>query len=523
MAIKTLLEFATDTILIRLLVKERAKQRGRNKSDKKHQFKPETDFDTLSTRKKLCRIMPPRRTWVRPTRRIKNPVGALDKRKNASKALLYTINRDLQLQQQGHTFAYLDELHAFLHRIRSLIASDDLSFQSPTLLPILKDQEQQADGTTLVTCRPLSVYSRLEDKIILALTSQYLTLYLDRYLHDNILSYRPLRKIGNESEKRLVDFNDGARLINEYRLSHAAHPIYAADCDIKKFYDIIPHQVVRDCFSRLLQRSQLTPEGQSQVMRVLNAYLASYNYYESAWLQAQRDSHVYWKVRRRLHDTTRKNTYQLGWPAELGAPGTDIEPRGVPQGGSLSLLVANIVLNDVDQAVLAGDDPDRLFIRFCDDMLLLHTDYDECCRLMKAYADSLTAHGLYYHPFKNVSECSRHDFWHIKSHHPFLWGEGDGNCNRYIGFLGYEISRNGLMRLRKSNIKRIDEKFTKLRFILHRYRKQYDEDKYHSMRDRKLNNIEKGLNIYTSLDQLRFRHGRQYRHIQRLLKRFKKY
>ena len=397
MAIKTLLEFATDTTLIRLLVKERAKQRGRNKSDKKHQFNPETDFDTLSTRKKLCRIMPPRRTWVRPTRRIKNPVGALDKRKNASKALLYTINRDLQLQQQGHTFAYLDELQAFLHRIRSLIARDDLSFQSPTLLPILKDQEQQSDGTTLVTCRPLSVYSRLEDKIILALTSQYLTLYLDRYLHDNILSYRPLRKIGNESEKRLVDFNDGARLINEYRLSHAAHPIYAADCDIKKFYDIIPHQVVRDCFSRLLQKSQLSPEGQSQVMRVLNAYLASYNYYESAWLQAQRDSHVYWKVRRRLHDTTRKNTYQLGWPAELGAPGTDIEPRGVPQGGSLSLLVANIVLNDVDQAVLTGDNPDRLFIRFCDDMLLLHTDYDECCRLMKAYADSLTSHGLYLH------------------------------------------------------------------------------------------------------------------------------
>ena len=193
MAIKTLLEFATDTTLIRLLVKERAKQRGRNKSDKKHEFKPKTDFDTLTTRKKLSRIMPPRRTWVRPTRRIKNPVGALDKRKNASKALLYTINRDLQLQQQGHTFAYLDELHAFLHRIRSLIASDDLSFQSPTLLPILKDLEQQSDGTILVTCRPLSVYSRLEDKIILALTSQYLTLYLDRYLHDNILSYRPAR------------------------------------------------------------------------------------------------------------------------------------------------------------------------------------------------------------------------------------------------------------------------------------------------------------------------------------------
>ena len=38
MPIKTLLEFATDKMLTRLLAKERAKQRGRNRSDKQSFF-----------------------------------------------------------------------------------------------------------------------------------------------------------------------------------------------------------------------------------------------------------------------------------------------------------------------------------------------------------------------------------------------------------------------------------------------------------------------------------------------------
>ena len=518
MAIVTLLEFATDKTLTRLLVKERVKQRSRNRSDKKHALDKECDlFELTSTRKQLSRLMPPRRFWVHPRKRISKPKDSLEKRKNVMKAVLHTIARDKMLQKQGfplkpgQTLDYLDEQQAFFARIRSLLASDSLEFQSPSLLPIFKDFDKK--DKQQVICRPLSVYSRLEDKIILGLTSLYLTRYFDAYLHENILSYRPLRSFGGE--KRVTDFNDGVKLVLDYLRRHPSQPIYAADCDIKKFYDIIPHQVVEDCFDRLLDKSSLSEQGRAQVMRVVKAYLKSYNFYTNAWHEAEQHDYVYYKVRRRLHDAKCRNTYRIDWPQELGDPQIQTR-RGVPQGGALSLLIANIVLNDVDHAVVQTADPNRLFVRYCDDMILLHTDYNECERLMEAYTQSLTNHGLIFHPFKHVSDCSRRDFWGIKSHCPFLWGEGDGNSNRYIGFLGYEIRRNGNMRLRKSNIKRVDEKFERMKYALRRFCKKHTEEEYNTYRDRKVKNVLESFEIYSALDQARFEAGKQFGHVKKL-------
>jgi len=163
MAIPTLLDFATDKMLIHLLVKERAKCRRKNRSETHHNLDKELDFFELTTRKKLSRLMPPRYSWIRPSKREKLANGALDTSKNAEKALLLTISRDQKLQKQGKSFDYLDEQQAFFLDIRKRLLADNLTFESPRLLPILKDAEPQADGTLRVTCRPLSVYTQLED------------------------------------------------------------------------------------------------------------------------------------------------------------------------------------------------------------------------------------------------------------------------------------------------------------------------------------------------------------------------
>ena len=517
MSIPTLLEFASDKMLTRLLVKERVKCRRRNRDEKHHHLVKKCDISELTNRKKLSRLMPPRYRWVRPSKRPVLPNGAHDTSKNAEKALLLTISRDRRLQKQGQSFGYLNEQEAYFASIRNRLRAGTLTFESPRLMPILKDTEQQADGTLKVTCRPLSVYTQLDDKVILALTSQYLTRYFDRYLHDNIISYRPARTFHGQKHY-VTDFNDGIRLIKAFREAHATDTIYASDCDIKKFYDIIPHQVVIDSFRRMLGQSSLSEDGKEQVMRVLSAYLASYNFYTHSLQESRHNDKVFAKLRHRLHDDKHHNTYSLGWVEELLQNEPEKQRQvGVPQGGSLSLLIANIVLNDVDQAVITGEDTHRLFIRYCDDMLLLHTDYSECCRLMKTYTDALTAHGLYFHPFKHVSECSRRDFWHIKSHHPFLWGDGDDNSNRYIGFLGYEIRRDGRMRLRKSNIKRIEEKVDRQRFALHRYRKKNDASQYEAHRKKTCNNLLNGIHFFTAFDTPLFKRGSQYRHILKIV------
>ena len=81
---QTLLDFATPKMLTCLLVKERAKCRRRNRNDKKKKhFNRECDINKLSPRKMLSRIMPPRQTWVRPSKRKRLDNSAVDTSKNA--------------------------------------------------------------------------------------------------------------------------------------------------------------------------------------------------------------------------------------------------------------------------------------------------------------------------------------------------------------------------------------------------------------------------------------------------------
>lgn len=519
---KTLIEFASDQMLTQLLVKERAKCLHLNKNEKDHGLNKKTELDKLPTHKMLSRMMPPRDRWVRPKKRNNLPNSALSQRKNAEKAMLLTIKHDeKQRKKEGATFGYLDELHAFFDRIRKRLSDEQLQLTQPQLMPVFKDKEKLDDGTWKVTCRPLAVYTKLDDKIILALTNRYLARYLNRHLHENILSYRAARKFHGK-EHRSTDFNDGAKLIKAFREEHLSEDIYAADCDIKTFYDVFSHEMVRECFWRILDKTRLDEDGKGQVMRVLNAYLNSYNFYDNALKISLDHPGVFGKIRHRFHDGDGKNTYLLKRVDDV----TDEEfrHRGVPQGGALSLQIANIVLNDVDKVIVDEPGDNRLFIRYCDDMILLHTDYDECCRLMDLYVNSLTDHGLFYHDFKKVSESKRgatttRQFWKMKSHSPFLWGKGEGNSNFYIGFLGYEIRRDGRMRLRKSNIENFDEKFVRNRYALHRYRKEHSKEKdyekdYATYRKKLLDRTMKGVEVYTAFDQEQFKRGAQYRHLE---------
>ena len=361
----------------------------------------------------------------------------------------------------------------------------------------------------------------LEDKIILALTSRYLTQYLDKCLHPHILSYRKARRFDDNSY-RPIDFNDGIKMIMKYLDDHNENSIYAADCDIKKFYDIIDHQVVRDCFSRILCQSRIPSEGQSQVMRVMDAYLASYNFYDNVLIAAQQNPKVFSKIWRKVKDSKHQNKYEyvFGWVDELKQMKVEEQrQRGVPQGGALSLLVANIVLNDVDQAIIATEDPERLFIRYCDDMILLHTDKKQCNCLMNHYTQSLTAHKLYYHDFESYND--RKGFWHIKSHRPYLWGDGDiDSSNRYIGFLGYELRRDGRLRLRKSNIEKLKERFMRQVYIHRRYVKTLEIKDAKERTQKAFDKYLDCTSVYTGFNKDQFEKGGQYAYLCQLKKKF---
>lgn len=526
MHIVTLLEFASEKTIARLIVKERAKYRHRNNSLKKHTLDRNHELDSLELNEQLSRLSPPRYHWVWPRKREKRN-GVSDSRKNAIKAMMLTIKLNKAAERnEGKHFAYLDELRAFRQRIIERLSDDNLLFESPNLSPRLKDKELQDDGAFKVTCRPMSIYKKLEDKIILALTNMYLTRYFDSYLHENLLSYRKVKydKVGKKAET--IDFSEGAMRIKTFREKHDVDTIYVADCDIKKFYDIIPHQTVRDCFQRMLDdHPSLSDEGKKQVMRVLDAYLNSYNFYDNVLRIVTDNPNIFDKVRSALRDKGNKNTYVIGKVDRI----TDEEykKRGVPQGGALSLMIANVVLNDVDRDIVKYPDDNRLFLRYCDDMIMMHTNREKCECLMKQYTDSLSDHGLYYHDFESVGDSKtssdKYDkdvatadhFWKIKSHRPFLWGRGDGDSNLYVGFLGYEIRRDGRMRLRKSNVGKIKEKFNRQRHIIMRH-KEDSLDDYEEFREKRLQSVLDGLNYYRAFDREAFEHGSQYKYMKKL-------
>lgn len=89
---------------------------------------------------------------------------------------------------------------------------------------------------------------------------------------------------------------------------------------------------------------------------------------------------------------------------------------------------------------------------------------DECDRLMRLYCESLHDHKLIYHDFTNIRDRKNGDqidasFWNVKSHNTFEWTSGSGDSSEWVGFLGYEINNKGLVRLRKSNCKKLEDKF----------------------------------------------------------------
>jgi hypothetical protein len=72
------------------------------------------------------------------------------------------------------------------------------------------------------------------------------------------------------------------------------------------------------------------------------------------------------------------------------------------------------------------------------------------------------------------------------------------------------------MRLRKSNIKRIDEKFMRLRYALLRYQKSHSEEEFLTYMQHKLDGVINSVDVYTAFNQDLFRSSAQYRHIEKM-------
>jgi hypothetical protein len=116
------------------------------------------------------------------------------------------------------------------------------------------------------------------------------------------------------------------------------------------------------------------------------------------------------------------------------------------------------VLNEADKELLKTE---VFYIRFCDDMLIIHKDKKKCEKAKNIYKNSLKELKLVPHKFvdeltKKVSqtEFTIKPFWHTKSKGAYKWDSIDNNGFPWISFVGYEIHYKGNIRVRKNSLEK---------------------------------------------------------------------
>ncbi|MCB1092863.1 MAG: hypothetical protein KDL87_15105, partial [Verrucomicrobiae bacterium] len=136
---------------------------------------------------------------------------------------------------------------------------------------------------------------------------------------------------------------------------------------------------------------------------------------------------------------------------------------GIPQGAAISGLIANLVLDAADKAVMKvaqGHEEDLFYRRFCDDMLLVSRDRILCQDAFQAYQAAVKALRLpIYEP--ETSSDYRRQFWQLKSKDVYPWGPDSLNHAGRVGFVGYQLRFDGQARIRPTTVKKHLEKLTR--------------------------------------------------------------
>ena len=491
-------EYVSERTIIDLVVKERVKIASKGSLSGKSV--PETALE-------IQKMTPRRNDWRRL--RLHSRVGRTSKEELNAATLRNTIYFDLRRYRSGEAKApkYLRRLLEFTNNIIDIVNSDAPIDFNDCIRIMAKFKKNEGDTAIY---RPLSIYTSLEAKTLISLATGYLSSVLDKHLHREILSYRPKREYHGQKHYA-TDGNDAIIGLRKFADDHRGQHIYVAECDIQKFFDIINHDVVLKCFADIASEAGLP--DYHQVERILKAYLDSYSFQKD--VMNLNDDENYWS---RYQKQQKIKNHRFAWvDDECFSTCYESEEEfkacrdylGVPQGGALSCIISNVVLNSVDKAVVDENDPDRFFVRYGDDILLAHTSYEKCRELMDSYVSALEAHHLPYHQFKPLTECkdgakTLKSFWDMKSKEPFLWGPGEGNAFEWIGFVGYEVRYTGEVRMRKSTL---DKKFGAINKKYHsclRKDKPKNFPKYIQSTRRKLSSISSSLTKMKALKLNRY-------------------
>lgn len=395
----------------------------------------------------LSKILPPRKKWVKLGYKSRMNRNGTEKLTSSDKNF-YSLLKTIKLyRKKDSKVAWLIELDNLVKKIQVAIESDEFHIATPLIFPKLK--EDLISKTEINKCRPISMFS-LKERIILSISNKFLTELFDNYFQDCSYAFRAKR---NEKGTSVISHHDCIKDVIKLQQNNNYEPLFIIECDLEKFYDSVNHKIVRNLFNKLIEKSKRDyPELDFKIItHIFNQYLNSYAFNKNVPLS---DDTKYWdsyNIPNGEFSWVKKRLEELNYYSDI-----DKERIGVPQGGALSGLIANIVLNEADENVLKTN---VFYIRFCDDMLIIHKDENICVDAKTIYESSLKELKLVQHKFKSkltdkgkLGTVTTKPFWRAKSKGPYKWDSIENGGFPWISFVGYEIHHKGNLRVRKKSL-----------------------------------------------------------------------
>lgn len=412
----------------------------------------------------LSALLPPRRLW----RRGKKEMRA---RKSTDTISSESIVRVVCGMQKAGCLpeTWGKQLLDFCDSARKRVLRGDVVFCPPRIALIrknvgrVKTMEQESRKEAY---RCLSSFENLADRVLIGRTSTYLRDVFDPLFSRHSYAFR---RNGRE-----FSLHKAIEDLVAFRKRFVGKTLYVADCDIQKFFDVINHDVILNAYDLLVMRLDENKRPDERARRILKAYLDVYSFPRN--LEASEDPEVVAKrvCVERVKETAIRKFYPVENLSELSL--------GIPQGGALSPVLANVVMDAVDRAVSPETDTDLFYARFCDDIIIIHPDARKCEEALNRYLKAVEELKLPIHAFaKDVA--GRAAYFTAKSKKPTPWRapSDDVPSTKWVNFLGHQIRYDGAVRIRKETVKKHCEKLKREKVLLAhnlkaahgRYRKAY--------------------------------------------------
>lgn len=435
MKVKQMEYYFSDKQLLKVLSRKRALL-AKKEHDKLFHKSLLVEKNPREINQLLYEIFPSRNSWIRLDKKQRKGKSAVDI--NTSQ-IERTVLRDTKRFQSTPIHPWQVKLYDLIEDIKSKALSGNYSIPSPIIHEQFKEEKND-----IKIYRPIANYEYI-DRIIISQCNKYLTHCFDPYFMDCSYAFRS-KQILNKSFSHHKAIED----IIDYKKQFKTTDLWVSECDIKKFFDCVNHEVVKSTFdNKVKECNDNGLDVDERAIDLFNSYLASYSFNEN------------------VKNVKLPEKSEFGWvtEAELASINSNIvnDKIGVPQGGAISCLIANLLMDVVDKEVLKNNTDGNLFYaRFCDDMVLMHPNFKICSEALSSYDKGLKEVKLLSHEPVDIQRYSN-KFWKSKSKLPYKWALNLNNESTkknvpWLSFVGYQISSDLKVRVRKSSTKKEIEK-----------------------------------------------------------------